>query len=650
MIAVIYYQVPEIGLWVYGAPIILFMYSLLFKAKKRALQAMYAQENQPFGLIPRQKRFFWLYALSLALSFIFAVIALMQPTTAKPQHQEAASNTVSTLHFDEIAFLIDVSASMSAADTKDHTARLEVAKNIAKDITDQLGGIYVSLYAFAGDTVCKVPATTDLLSLHFALSFLAINDTKKTGTDIAALMQTMKQRYIDSPMQKKPLFVFFSDGEDTVNTEKDILDNVAPFYKASMPWFTIGIGTQEGATVPNVLYEGKPVISHENPQLLAEIANTSGGNSYFAQHLNSFQVIGDLLARAGMNKAVQPPPAATSLADYPLAACLFFLIIALLLPESLESYAKKTSLGLLLVCGTLYGDINDTVANNIILAKAARYELAISNLQGLLATNLSELDRAYVLYNIATIYIMMGDGDDAEKTFREIELPENAPAAFVDTVYHNSVLTTLTSLDNALKLPPTEAASTTIADRIDYAEAGIQHIQHDEAFKRYSIEKLKYAKRQLEKQKFEVDYMQATTAQKIQTAIAYLEEQKNEISHFERAKKNEKAYLSYISPSLRMRSGFFVHSLPTSAELTSAETALTSALEKESASNTLTAIDALEKQLAKLAQQEESKGPPPPPSASPGAVSSLLQEMNLSDLPLMRQEPHNPPEPSKKPW
>lgn len=296
---------------------------------------------------------FWLRAFCVAFSAFLALVSLMQPENRAQVKEEATKQKEAKAPIDELAFIVDVSDSMGAEDSlNSDKTRFFRAKEFVGSITDRLGGINISLYAFAGNTLEVVPVTMDYLYSGLALENLKLNETSKAGTDFAELFHTMKKRYIDSPYRKKVAFVLLSDGEDTtflglnpdVERQKEastlhILDD----FKKAMPWYVIGVGSEKGAIVPGISFEGKSVVSKMRRGFLQAISELTLGKSYFAENASLLDIVDDLIFTIFKSKRGENAAEAkgSQLFYYPLLAAALLLLIALLIPEKIDVFQEE---------------------------------------------------------------------------------------------------------------------------------------------------------------------------------------------------------------------------------------------------------------------------------------------------------------------
>jgi Ca-activated chloride channel family protein len=181
----------------------------------------------------------------------------------------------------DLLVLLDVSRSMLAEDVAPN--RLERAKSDIRDLLKKLAGDRVGLVVFAGKPVLKVPLTTDQGFFQIVLDEVDPRSAPRGGTmigdGIRMCMQSMPPR-----MDRDQVIVLITDGDDQDSMPKEAAEQAA---KRGIRIFTVGLGDErEGARVPlreggksvgYLKYEGKEQWLQLKPDLLKQIALTTGG-------------------------------------------------------------------------------------------------------------------------------------------------------------------------------------------------------------------------------------------------------------------------------------------------------------------------------------------------------------------------------------
>jgi len=321
----------EFGYLFFLVIVIATLYILLYRYRENMTERYVGSQNLQSMRLRRSRRFFWLYVVSLVLTAILAVTALMQPLEMEPKLVRE--------EIDEVALVLDVSASMGVTDAHGGASRFLRAKEIMEAIVEHLNGSNVSLYIFAGNTENIVPATMDSLYLSMVLDSVAINDTRIAGTNFLALLQFMKDKYLDSTTKKRVQVVLLTDGEDTTiidltaqekkSKENALCNSVQPFSKEGIHWNVIGMGTAQGSIVPQL-----SVVSALHQNFLEEFAAAGKGKCYF----DSKRSLSDITDELVMEIAYRPHEEEKMIPQhelfyYPLFLAVLFLMTALLLPE-----------------------------------------------------------------------------------------------------------------------------------------------------------------------------------------------------------------------------------------------------------------------------------------------------------------------------
>jgi len=356
----------------------------------------------------RSPALFWARTLSLGMAFLFASLAAMQP-------HRLPSNGVSPPKFeevDEIAFIVDVSASMGVADTSVKERRLDRAKEVINDVVENLGGVPISLSCFAGNLETVVPATLDWLSFRDVLAAVAIDDTLVLGTNFFALFESLEKNILQGSREKKVHCILFSDGEDTLGAKKEaVLEKVARFPKRGSRIDVVGLGSALGGTVP-----GLPVVSKLDRNFLESLAHAGGGTCFFEGEMNLPSLIEGLVSsslfqreKTGQTKNGE------SLVAYPLVCALIFLLAFLFIPARF----RTLSLFCCILSPSLYGGEN--FDQGMRAYNAHKYVEARVCFEKEAALSESPEVRACMLYNSGSAYLAEGLFSEAARSFGQID-------------------------------------------------------------------------------------------------------------------------------------------------------------------------------------------------------------------------------------
>lgn len=313
----LHYEFPGAVSLLFFIIVLLALFWGLFQYRTQRLSSFAPPETLSHSLIPRLASIYWLKTLGICVAWLLLVLAFMQPMgnghylsgLEKPKGEKTELRRKAH----EIIFLLDASASMGIADTRTQQSRLDNAKEIIDDIVSQLTGQTVSLYAFTSEVSKVVPPTLDYLFTRIMTRQVKINEGDVPGTDINEALKYLQETYFSEFNNKQKTLVILSDGGDTrieslQGDEKEQAINqlleLLGYPKAlNLRIFTIGLGSKKGSTVPGVEYEGRPVESKLDEELLQEISQRGRGRYYFANDQLSSEIATDILTKIGEDEA-----------------------------------------------------------------------------------------------------------------------------------------------------------------------------------------------------------------------------------------------------------------------------------------------------------------------------------------------------------
>ncbi|MFC2507762.1 MAG: VWA domain-containing protein [Bacteroides sp.] len=222
---------------------------------------------------------FWFKGGLLSLAIAALVFALARPQFGL--RQEKAKRTGA-----EVMFVLDVSRSMLAQDVR--PSRLERAKLGIQQLLNRLHDDRIGLILFAGRAYVQLPITNDYSSAQMFLGQVNTDMISEQGTALGSALQLAIRSF--SPQEGiGRAIVVISDGE---NHEDDPLSAAEEAAKQGIKIFTVGIGSLEGAPLPDASGglkkdgTGNVVISRLDEKVLASIAATTGG---VYMHATNFQ-------------------------------------------------------------------------------------------------------------------------------------------------------------------------------------------------------------------------------------------------------------------------------------------------------------------------------------------------------------------------
>lgn len=270
------------------------------------------QQNQQFGLF--------------SFAYILLIIALANPQMGT-KFEKVKQKGI------DFIIALDISQSMMAEDLKPN--RLERAKQLVGKLLDKLQGDRVGLVVFAGHAYLQVPLTTDYAAVKTTLKSITTDFAPMQGTAIAEAIQLSNEAFNKEDKKFKALLII-SDGEDHEEEVEDAAEEIAG---NGVKILTVGVGSQEGAQVPEYKEgikvgakldeNGEVVVSKMNAAMLAEIADIGNGRSFqFAGDVDEARLI--IKELSGMEKKEFEDHVFTDYEDHFqwfLAAALMLIII-----------------------------------------------------------------------------------------------------------------------------------------------------------------------------------------------------------------------------------------------------------------------------------------------------------------------------------
>ncbi len=189
-----------------------------------------------------------------------------------------------------VALALDVSKSMWARDVA--PTRLERERLLSRVLLREMPGDRFGIVVFAGRAYVLTPLTVDHAALELYVDALDPEMVSQGGTSLAsAIRQATGLVMMDPKMKGDRAVVLATDGE-ALEDEGDVVAAAREAAGAGVSIFVAGIGTPDGAPIPDVDAEsgrqigwkhdldGSVVISRLNEQLLRRVADVTHGQ-YF---------------------------------------------------------------------------------------------------------------------------------------------------------------------------------------------------------------------------------------------------------------------------------------------------------------------------------------------------------------------------------
>jgi Ca-activated chloride channel family protein len=215
----------------------------------------------------------------VAIALILILVALARPQGGEKVSEEEVQGI-------DIMLILDVSRSMDARDL--YPTRLNAIKQVVYDFIDSSYGDRIGVVAFAGEANVICPLTNDHGSVISFIDRLATNENIPPGTAIGDAIHLGVIRFRESETGR--VMILLTDGEN--NKGIDPLDTLNEAKDAGVRIYTVGIGTQDGAPLPEseqpivgrtryrVDEQGNEINVGMDVDTLTKIAEETGG-TYF---------------------------------------------------------------------------------------------------------------------------------------------------------------------------------------------------------------------------------------------------------------------------------------------------------------------------------------------------------------------------------
>lgn len=281
-------------------PALIFLSFFVRKVLKSRLYDFYNAENVKY-IVPGISNSNW-WLRTLLWSMVFALFVV-----AAANFQVGAEKGEVDQEGVDVMFCLDVSTSMMAEDIAPN--RLERAKHSIKKTVEELGSDRVGIVVFAGDAYVQLPLTTDHAATKMYLDNITTDIIPVQGTSIANAIEKAMQAF---PKEKKDnrAIALITDGE---NHDERAIDLAKEAASRGIKVYTVGIGSVQGATIPEYINgkkvglkkdnKGSTVVSRINEQLLIDISD-AGEGAYVRSTNESVGLNKLFLEIKGMNKAL----------------------------------------------------------------------------------------------------------------------------------------------------------------------------------------------------------------------------------------------------------------------------------------------------------------------------------------------------------
>ncbi|SNV41227.1 Mg-chelatase subunit ChlD [Chryseobacterium taklimakanense] len=307
---------------------------IAFVKWRNARKSLFAEQRFQDELFEKTNKFSKIFPVLYLLAFTFLIFSIVDLLGGNEQvkSQQKMNNVI---------FLLDVSNSMNAEDIQPN--RMTMAKNVMVNSLKGFTNDRVGIVVFAGEARSIMPLTTDFTAAETYISGIETSIVQIQGTDFLKAMQEVVKKFKNVPKGARQI-VLISDGEDNEGNDKAAL-NLAK--KEGIRITSVGIGTEEGAPVPEYVYgqlmgykvymtTGQTVVSRRQTNALSYLASGTGGNYIDGNSLEdaSKKIVSSLNEKGGVTNVMIDSQNAVHYYQYFLAvSLLLFLMIYLLNPK-----------------------------------------------------------------------------------------------------------------------------------------------------------------------------------------------------------------------------------------------------------------------------------------------------------------------------
>ncbi|MFA6091695.1 MAG: VWA domain-containing protein [Elusimicrobiota bacterium] len=234
-------------------------------------------------------------------AIVLAVLALARPQKVQRQDASLVSGV-------DILLVLDTSLSMRALDF-DPLDRMSAAKNAARDFIGKRTSDRIGILAFAGVPLLACPLTLDYGALLEYLDDVQAGMTQSDGTAIGDALAAAVSHIKDAPAKSK-LLILITDGANNTGVV-DPLTAAKTAQACGIKVYTIGTGRRGPAMIdvddPNFGHYRVQIPDELDEELLAKIADETGGRTYRAQNLRELENIYKDIDRLERSQKRLPP-------------------------------------------------------------------------------------------------------------------------------------------------------------------------------------------------------------------------------------------------------------------------------------------------------------------------------------------------------
>jgi Ca-activated chloride channel family protein len=221
---------------------------------------------------------FWIKFFLRSIFFGLVIVSILGPSFGGIKKEVKAVGK-------DIFIAIDLSHSINCTDVQ--PSRLEKIKFEIKKVLEAFSSDRVGLIVFASEAYLYCPFTFDKSALQTLLETTNTKVIGDGGTDFGKALELANNKFKENEISTKKisskLVLLISDGEDF---GEDTDDALSKLEKEGVKVFTLGVGTPEGAKVPDgtggyILNENdEPAMARLKSDDLKKISAQTGGK-YF---------------------------------------------------------------------------------------------------------------------------------------------------------------------------------------------------------------------------------------------------------------------------------------------------------------------------------------------------------------------------------
>jgi Ca-activated chloride channel family protein len=185
----------------------------------------------------------------------------------------------------DLVLALDVSKSMLARDVPPN--RLERERVLARRVLRELPGDRIGMVAFAGRAYILSPMTVDHGALQLYLDALDPEIVSQGGSSLASAIRQATDLALGARESRRGAVLLVSDGE-ALEEEDQVREAADRAARAGITLHTVGVGTVEGAPIPEAGSDGQVeaykrgpdgeiVVTSLHEELLRDVAAATGG-------------------------------------------------------------------------------------------------------------------------------------------------------------------------------------------------------------------------------------------------------------------------------------------------------------------------------------------------------------------------------------